>query len=42
MTDYGIIVWVAVVSIAASSLVAVAIYLIDKNADRHDDDFSAR
>ena len=36
MTDYGIIVWVTVVSLVASALVAGAIVLIDRNADRKD------
>jgi len=36
MRHYNIIVWVAVVTFAFSALMAVAVYLIDKNANRHD------
>jgi hypothetical protein len=32
----SIIVWVAVVSFVGCALIAIAIYLIDKNANRHD------
>jgi uncharacterized membrane protein YsdA (DUF1294 family) len=33
---YSIIIMVTVVGFAFSALLALAIYLIDKNADRHD------
>jgi uncharacterized membrane protein YsdA (DUF1294 family) len=32
----SIIVWVAVVSFVGCALIAIAVYLIDKNANRHD------
>ena len=34
--NWGIIFMVAIVSIVVSALIALAIYLIDKNANRHD------
>jgi len=34
--NYSIIIMVAVVGFVSSALIAVAVYLIDKNADRRD------
>ena len=34
--NYNIIIMVTVVGVVFSALLALAIYLIDKNADRHD------
>jgi hypothetical protein len=36
MSDLSIIVVVAIFAIIGSAVMALAIYLIDKNADRHD------
>ena len=36
MSDLSIIVVVAIFAIVGSAVMALAIYLIDKNADRHD------
>jgi len=36
MRNLSIIYMVAIVSIAGCAIIAVAIYLIDRNADRHD------
>ena len=36
MRNYTIIVMVGVVAITTSVLIAIAVYLIDRNADRHD------
>ena len=36
MRELGIIVVVAIVGLTGSALMAIALYLIDKNADRHD------
>jgi hypothetical protein len=36
MSDYSIIVWVAIISVVAGALVAAAVYLIDRNADRQE------
>jgi hypothetical protein len=34
MSDYSIISWVLFISVVAGAIVAMAIYLIDKNAER--------
>jgi len=36
MSDYSIIVWVTVVSVVVGAMVALAIYLIDRSADRQE------
>ena len=35
--SYSIIIMVTVVGVVGSALIALAVYLIDKNADRHDE-----
>lgn len=36
MTDYSMIVMVAIVAVVASGMLTAAVFLIDRNVDRHD------
>jgi hypothetical protein len=36
MRNFSMIVWVAIVSLVGCAIMALAIYLVDSKADRHD------